>query len=223
MNIRAIPIWFAAAVACLANAANTPPVSGSWNIASSGRATSSGELLFRVTPGDGGDVSEVTVFVLSGTNDTGVASNIRRALNSQLRADRFDVESGENANVVLTNGGRGNGFSIELIDSDVENVRVVVQSVAPVVPPTVPEQAIPANPPQGAPATPPAPGDVVPPATDQTPAKSPAPNSDSLPVPAPPNATSPSLPNPSPAPAATPGGVPANAPSPDAQPAPEGM
>jgi hypothetical protein len=191
MNIRAILILLTGAVSA-AHAANTPPVSDSWNIASSGTASSSGELLFRVTPGDGSDATEVTVFVLSGTNDTGVASNIRRALSSQLRADRFNVEPGENANVLLTNGGRDNGFSIELLDSDVENVRVVVQSATPVAPPTVPEQATPATPPQGTPMTPPAPGDAVAPATPSTPSPSPAPT----------------------APAATPAGAAATAPPP---------
>jgi hypothetical protein len=212
MNIRTILIALAA-VGSLAHAANTPPVSDSWNIASSGTASSSGELLFRVTPGDGGDSTEVTVFVLSGTNDTGVASNIRRAMNSQLRADLFNVAPGENANVLLTNGGRDNGFSIELIDSDVENVRVVVQSAAPVAPPTVPEQAIPATPPQVVPATPPAPGDALPPPTPSTPPVSPEPNAGAQP-PTTPESNTPSVTNPSPSPAATPGGSAATAPPP---------
>jgi hypothetical protein len=192
MNIRAILISLVAIVATSANAANTPPLSDSWNIAPAGTASSSGELLFRVTPGDGGDATEVTVFVLSGTNDTGVASNIRRALNSQLRADRFNVEPGEGANVL-----------------DVENVRVVVQSAAPVAPPTVPERATPANPPQVAPETPPAAGDAVPP----PPVTTPSPGNASQPV-SPSPANSPSLPNPTPAPNETPGGAPASAPPP---------
>jgi hypothetical protein len=212
MNIRAILVLLVGAVS-VAHAANTPPISDSWNIASSGTASSSGELLFRVTPGDGGDSTEVTVFVLSGTNDTGVASNIRRAMNSQLRADLFNVAPGDNANVRLTNGGRDNGFSVELIDSDVENVRVVVQSAAPVAPPTVPEQAIPATPPQGAPATPPAPGDALPPPTSSTPPTSPAPNTESPPATAP-ESNTPSVPSPSPS-SVTPGGAAATAPPPN--------
>ena len=35
-----------------------PPLSEAWNIASSGRAASSGELMFRITPGDGSDPVE---------------------------------------------------------------------------------------------------------------------------------------------------------------------
>jgi hypothetical protein len=215
MRIRELLMSMAAtALVSAAYAANTPPLSDSWNIAPTGTASSSGELLFRVTPGDGGDATEVTVFVLSGTNDSGVASNIRRAMNSQLRADRFNVEPGEGANVLLTNDGQENGFSIELIDSDVENVRVVVQSAAPVAPPTVPQQAIPANPPQTTPVTPPAPGDAVPPVMTPTPETTPAPSPESQPATAPPPSNSPPLPNPSPAPDTTPGGAPASTPPP---------
>ena len=53
-------------MAQFAGAANTPPLSGSWNIAPSGTASSSGELLFRVTPGDGSDATEITVSVAVG-------------------------------------------------------------------------------------------------------------------------------------------------------------
>ena len=46
---------------------------------------------------------------------------------TQLRGDRFNVEAGEGANVLVTSAGK-TGFSLELVDSDVENVRVAVQS-----------------------------------------------------------------------------------------------
>ncbi|HEV7605829.1 MAG TPA: hypothetical protein VGO61_00705 [Steroidobacteraceae bacterium] len=213
MKIRAVLI--ASLVASLAHGANSPPLSPSWNIASTGKASTSGELLFRVTPGDGDDATEVTVFVLSGTNDTGVASNIRRALNSQLRADLFNVEPGEGANVLLSSPGQKD-FSLELVDSDVENVRVAVQSAAPVAPPTVPRQATPATPPApakpGVPAIPSAPGDAMPPAIQ------PPPTNESQPA-APPPANAPALPNPAPPPNATGGsGAPASAPPPNATP-----
>jgi hypothetical protein len=199
--------------ASFAFSANTMPLSPAWNIAPSGTAASSGELLFRVTPADGEDATEVTVFVLSGTNDTGVASSIRRALNSQLRADRFNVEPGEGANVLLTSVAKP-GFSLELVDSDVQNVRVAVQSAEPVAPPTVPRQSTPSTPPASpappAPAKPSTPGDVMPPA-DTAPA-----DNASQPA-APPPANSPPLPNPSPPPDAS-GGAPASAPPPIATP-----
>lgn len=198
--------------ASFAFSANTIPLSPAWNIAPSGTAASSGELLFRVTPADGQDATEVTVFVLSGTNDTGVASSIRRALGSQLRADRFNVEPGEGANVLLTSTAKP-GFSLELVDSDVENVRVAVQSAAPIAPPTVPRQAIPSTPPPLAspvPANPSTPGDALPPADTALPdnASQPA---------APPPVNSPAIPNPAP-PADVSGGAPASAPPPIATP-----
>lgn len=204
MMIRALLIALTVAAAQVAGAANTPPLSEAWNIASSGKASSSGELLFRVTPGDGGDATEITVSVASGTDDTGVANNIRKALNSQLRADRFNVQQGEGANVLLTSQ-REPGFSIELINSDVENVRVVVQSATPVAPPTVPRQATPANPPTNPP-TPPAPGDVVQPGPDPGEAVPSAPRTA---TPSAPDSATPSAPD-TPAPSAS--GTPASSP-----------
>lgn len=194
-----------------AEAANSLPLSGAWNIAASGKASSSGELLFRVTSADGEDPVEVTVFVQSGANETGIASSIRKAFSSSLRADRFNVEPGEGGNVLLANDKGGAEFSLELVDSGVENVRVVVQSATPIAPPTVPRQATPANPP-AVPATPQAPGDASPPPNTAPPANASQPA-------APPPANSPPMPNPSPPPNATGGsGAPASAPPPNATP-----
>jgi hypothetical protein len=211
MSIRALLLASAVLVAPFADAANTPPLSGAWSIVPTGTAASSGELLFRVTPSDGEDATEVTVFVLSGSNDMSVASNIRRALNSQLRADKFNVEPGQGANVLLTS--QAKDFSLELVDSDVENVRVTVQSTTPVAPPTVPRQATPATPANPAvPANPTAPGDALPPASSEPPANASQPS-------APPPAISPPPPSPSPPPNATGGaGAPASAPPPNATP-----
>jgi hypothetical protein len=183
--------------------ANSPPLSGSWNIASSGKAGSSGELVFRVTASDGSDPVEISVPVIGGTSEDGIARNIRRALSSQLRADRFDVSMGEGTNVVVSDARGAPNFSLELLDSDVENVRVLVQSVAPVAPPTVPEQQEPANPAQSGPATPPAPGNAAPPANappqtqDGTPpASSPPANASQPSAPVPSNAPPPANPSP---------------------------
>lgn len=154
-------VWATLVGAGVVRAANTPPIAEAWNISSSGKAASSGELLFRISDQAGDDSIEVTVFVLSGTNETGVASGIRRALSSQLDQQRFDVDAGDGANVLLSSD-RQNGFSVELVNSDVDDVRVVVSSATPVAPPTVPQQQTPANPPQ-TPANPAAPGDSAPP------------------------------------------------------------
>jgi hypothetical protein len=199
--------------------ANSPPLSGTWNIASSGKAGSSGSLVFRVTPRDGSDPVEISVPVIGGTSEDGVARNIRRALSSQLRADRFDVAMGEGTNVVVSDARGQPNFSLELLDSDVENVRVLVQSVAPVAPPTVPEQQVPATSPQGGPATPPAPGNAAPPVNappqpqEGASTTSPPPNASQPSAPVPSNAPPPA--NPAPPPNATGGaGAPASTPPP---------
>lgn len=140
-------------------AVNDPPLAESWNIRPSGNASSSGELLFRVTPPDGSDPVEITVSVLSGTNDLAVARSIRRALDSQLRSDQFNVSLGEGANVVVADPrGRAN-FSVELVTSDVGNLRVAVSAAAaPIAAPAVPPPSVPAavTPPPAAETSPPA-------------------------------------------------------------------
>ena len=193
-----------------ASAANNTPLSSAWNIAPTGSAASSGELLFRMTPGDGGDPVEVTVSVSSGTNDLGVARDIRQALSTQLARDRFNVQLGQGANVLVTDPRGRPNFSLELVDSDVENLRVVVQSVNPTASPTVPERAVPALPPQTTPAPNTAPGAAIPPTT-------PSPGNAGQPA-APPPDNAPPVPNGAPPSNATPGGGPASAPPPNATP-----
>src|SRR5882672_5856379 len=125
MNIRAAVFAAGAALALAgAFAANDVPLSGSWSVSAAGSAASSGELIFRMTPGDGGNPVEVTVPVISGASDLTVARNIRRALGSQLRPDRFDVQLGEGANVLVNDAHGRPNFSLELLDSDIDNLRV---------------------------------------------------------------------------------------------------
>ena len=207
---RTVALVMSLALCAGAVAANNTPLSGTWNIAPSGSAASSGELLFRMTPGDGGDPVEVTVSVSSGTNDLGVARDIRQALSTQLARDRFNVQLGQGANVLVSDPRGRPNFSLELVDSDVENLRVDVRSVDATASPTVPEQAVPAVPPQSAPTPNTAPGNAVPPTT-------PPPGNAGQPA-APPPDNAPPVPNGAPPPNATPGGGPASAPPPNATP-----
>ena len=209
MKIRnALITAVAAAIVQVAGAANSLPVSNAWNVAPSGDATSSGELHFRMTAGDA-DPVDITVPIMSGAKEGSIARYIQRALSSQLRAHKVDVEAGEGANVLVTSSANAS-FSLELVTSDVENVRVAVHSAIPTAPPTVPRQATPANPP--AQPTPPAAGDAVPPANSAPPANASQPS-----APAPSN--SPPMSNPAPPPNATGGsGAPASAPPPNATP-----
>jgi hypothetical protein len=182
-SVSALCVLLGGLSAQYAVAANQPPLSEAWNIRPSGSAASSGELLFRVTPPGGADPVEITVSVLAGSSDVAVARTIRRTLDAQLRS--VSVTLGEGANVLVTDPrGRAN-FSVELVTSDVENLRVAVSATAPIAPPTVPPQEIPAT--TQAPPTPPAPGGAVPPSGTSVPIPQP-----STPIP------QPSIPTPKP-------------------------
>jgi len=135
----------AALVAASAFAAAGPPLASTWNIAATGNATSSGDLDFRITRGDGSNPVDITVPVISGAKPDSVARSIGRALSSQLQRDRYNVEVGENGNVMVSDPRGQPNFSLELVDATIENVRVAVQSVTPTAAPTVPTQAVPAE------------------------------------------------------------------------------
>ena len=200
-------------VAALAFADNGPPLASVWNIAPTGSADSSGALRFRVKPDDGEPV-DISVPVVMGANAETIARGIRRALSSQLSPDRFNVRLGEGSNVLVSDTRGKPHFSMELVNSDVDNLRIAVQSVTPAASPTVPSQSQPASVP--APSAPPndGPGDTVPPPADSAPVPGPVvrPPSSSMPPPPP----SPATQAPAPAPAAPPSGPAAPAPSPAA-------
>jgi hypothetical protein len=167
MNLRALGFAaavFAAAFACNTFAANGPPLASEWNIAPTGSAGSSGDLTFRITPGDGSDPIEITVPVMNGAKQDSVARRIRNSLSSQLPQQRYDVELGAGTNVLVRDPRGQPNFSLELIDSDVENLRVAVQSVTPAAAPTTPAQTQPVAPPPAV-TPPPAnePGNATPP------------------------------------------------------------
>jgi len=208
MKRASIFIAAAACAAAVAFGAAGPPLAGVWNIATSGKAASSGDLSFRITANDGSDPVDITVPVISGATEDSVARSIRRALSSQLPRHRYTVELGQGTNVLVSDPRGQPNFSLELVDSDIENVRVAVQSVTPSAPPTVPTQGVPADQPPAVPAPGGAPGNATPPANPNTPVPNPG-----APVPNPhapvPNPDTP-LPNPPPAPGATPPPPPGN-------------
>jgi hypothetical protein len=194
VNLRALLIATAASLLS-AVAVAAPPLAGSWNITPSGSAASSGELLFRVTPARG-ESTEITVSVRNGTDEVAVARSIRQALSAQLRRDLYTVQLGEGANVLVSDPRGKPSFSIELLDSDVNALRVSVRNIEPAATPTVPSQAEPAitlpppTPAQPGAATPPtqSPEDAIPPVN--APPKSPQPT----PAPASPGTTPPGNP-----------------------------
>jgi hypothetical protein len=189
----------------LSNAAPAPPSAGVWNIATTGKAASSGELEFRITSTDGSAPVEITVPVVAGETQDSVARGIRRALSSQLPQDRYQVQLGEGGNVQVSDPRGRPNFTIELLASGIDDMRVAVQSVTPAAPPTVPPQSLPAEVPAAPAPGNAAPGDALPPASS-TPPMAPAPAGV-----APPSRTVPSPGPDAPAPgngAPSPGGVP---------------
>jgi hypothetical protein len=102
-----------------------------WNIATTGKAASSGDLEFRVTATDGSDPVEISVPVIAGATEEAMARTIRRVLSSQLPRDRYSVELGEGGNVLVSDPRGRPNFTVELMNSDIDNVRVAVQSVTP--------------------------------------------------------------------------------------------
>src|SRR5690349_23244612 len=142
-------IVLAALVSGPAWAATAPPSAGVWNIAAAGKAASSGDLEFRITAVDGTDPVEITVPVIAGASEEAMARTIRRVLSTQLPRDRYSVELGEGGNVMVSDPRGRPNFTVELLNSDIENVRVAVQSVTPAATPTVPAQSVPATAPAG--------------------------------------------------------------------------
>lgn len=165
MNLRAWVLIPAAAFAA-ASAFAGPPLAEVWNIAPTGRAASSGSLHFRVVQNDGSDPLDITVPVIMGAKDQTIARSIKNGLGSQLRRDRFKVELGEGTNVLVSDSRGEPNFSIELVGSDIDELRVAVQSVTPSAAPTVPSQTEPAetpvNPPPVRDAAPPPVRDAAP-------------------------------------------------------------
>lgn len=214
MNARALLITTVASLLA-ATAFAAPPLAGSWNITPSGSAASSGELLFRVTPGNG-EPLEVTVPVHSGTEDVAVARNIRQALSTQLPRT-YKIELGEGANVLVSDPRGKPSFSIELVTSDVQSLRVAVRNIEAGASPTVPSQSVPAI--TQPPPTPAQPGAATPPTenpADAMPAPSPPSTSPSTapavgaksPSAPPPNQNAPVTPPSTPVPNPTPNGSP---------------
>jgi hypothetical protein len=213
MNWRSWTLATAAACAA-AFAFAGPPLAKMWNIAPTGRAGSSGDLHFRILQNDGSDPVDITVPVIMGAKDHTIARSIKNSLGSQLRRDRFKVELGEGTNVLISDQRGQPNFSIELVDSDIDELRVAVQSVTPAAPPTVPTQSDPAVPPGNPPAAPaptpavPSPGDAAPQPGSATPLPGsgmgiPDTSAPRLPNTSPP-ATPPMAPAPQPAPASPP-------------------
>jgi hypothetical protein len=105
--------------ACAADA----PRSNKWRLEVSGDAESDGVIKFRVKPRDGAPV-EVTASVEDGRSENGVARDIREAFQAQLPKGDYSVETDDGEDVLIKKDFGEPDFSVELVSSTVEDVRV---------------------------------------------------------------------------------------------------
>ena len=162
MSIRASSLAAAALLAAaFAFADNGPPLASVWNIAPTGSADSSGALRFRVKPDDGEPV-DISVPVIMGANAETIARGIRRSLSSQLAPGSLQGAARARAPTCWSaTRAAARTSPSSWSNSDVDNLRVAVQSVTPSASPTVPKSVAACQRADGAPPANDAPGDVV--------------------------------------------------------------
>jgi hypothetical protein len=115
----ALPMLLAAG----AYAADSPPRSNKWRLEVSGDAESDGVMKFRVVPKDGAPV-DVTATIEDGRSENGVARDIREAFQAQLPKGGYSVETDDGEDVLIKKDLGEPDFSVELVSSTVEDVRV---------------------------------------------------------------------------------------------------
>ena len=106
--------------------ADAAPTSDKWRIEMSGQALTTGEILFRVTPRQGGAV-DVSVGIKSGRDENNVAKDVRDALAAKLSPDRYSVEVDDGEDIVISKKDGQPDFALELIESSVRNVSIKVE------------------------------------------------------------------------------------------------
>jgi hypothetical protein len=122
-------VWFSGLLTVLtmlagvAACAADSPRSNKWRLEVSGDAESDGVIKFRVKPRDGAPV-EVAATVEDGRSENGVARDIREAFQAQLPKGRYSVETDDGEDVLVKKDFGEPDFSIELVSSTVDDVRV---------------------------------------------------------------------------------------------------
>jgi hypothetical protein len=102
------------------------PTSNKWRIEMSGKALTTGDIVFRVTPRQGEPV-DVTVGIRSGRAENNVAKDVRDALAAKLNPDRYTVEVDDGEDILVKKKEGQPDFALELIDSNVQNVSIKVE------------------------------------------------------------------------------------------------
>ena len=104
----------------------TAPTSNKWRIELDGQARSTGELQFRVTPRQGESI-DVVATIRSGRAENNVAKDVRNAFAAKLDPDRYTVEVDDGEDILIKRKDGQPDFALELIESNVQNVRVKIE------------------------------------------------------------------------------------------------
>ena len=100
--------------------------SNKWRIEVSESAKSDGTLLFRVTPKDG-TATDVAVAIKKGRSENHVADDIRNAMKSTLDTKAYSSEVDDGEDVLVKKRHGQPDFSVVLVESSVEAVRIPVE------------------------------------------------------------------------------------------------
>ena len=100
--------------------------SSKWRIEMSGKALTSGEIVFRVTPRQG-EAVDVNVDIPNGRAENKVAHDVRDALAAKLSPDRYTVEVDDGEDILIKKKDGQPDFALELLDSNVQNVSIKVE------------------------------------------------------------------------------------------------
>lgn len=111
------------ATAAVQTTAGPSNPSNGWRIECSGNAESAGTINFKVQPNQG-EAIPISVQIKKGRSENEVAKDIRDAFRAQLPNERYQAETDDGEDVLVKSKNDQPDFSIVLIGSDVEKVRL---------------------------------------------------------------------------------------------------
>jgi len=107
--------------------ADNAPTANKWRIELDGQALKTGDIQFRVTPRQG-ESTDITVNIRSGRAENNVAKDVRDAFAAKLSPERYTVEVDDGEDILIKKKDGQPDFAVELVDSDVQNVSIKVES-----------------------------------------------------------------------------------------------
>lgn len=106
--------------------AGTSPTANKWRIALDGKAQSSGQLEFRVTPRQG-EAIDVVANIRSGRAENNVAKDVRDAFAAKLSPERYSVEVDDGEDILIKKKDGQPDFALELVESSVQNLSIKIK------------------------------------------------------------------------------------------------